>query len=265
MVNGRWIRNFFAGHVSRGTLLTRLLPITLATFCVTMAIGIVLFPGAYDWRRHVISRVISPRHNPEGYWVPSLGLAVTALLALPFAGYVAQRLHPITPRLAGWARMAFALGFLLVLGIIVPQYTKPVGILRPLHQTVACVSAAATSFGVVCCSLCALRDAFSCFGGRQLLRRRLALCWASITLLPFVCGVITGILLLGRKADQDWAVQVSKVLGPTMLWQLAFWEWLGVVILFSFLFLSVLWLPDQAKPAPLRIMFGTGHKRGSLP
>jgi hypothetical protein len=247
----RLIQSVFAGHVSRTTLLTRLLPLSLAFFCVTVGIGILLFPGPYDWRTRVISHVISPRHNPEGYWVPALGLAVAALLALPFAGYVERRLRPITPRLARWARVAFALGFLLVWSIVVPQYTEPVPGLRRLHETLARVSAACTSFGVVCCCLCALRDRLACFGGRQLLHRGLALCWTSCTLVPVICGVLIGAVVIGRKVDHPWAGYVCGLLQSTMLWQLAFWEWVGVVILFAFLFLSVLWLPAQAgSPAP---------------
>ena len=69
--------------------------------------------------------------------------------------------------------------------------------------------------------------------------------------MPFICGVISGVMLLGRKADQEWAVSAAKALRPTMVWQLAFWEWLGMGILFAFLFLSVLWLPEPVKsPAP---------------
>jgi hypothetical protein len=243
----RSIQNFFAGHVSRRALLTLLLPLSLATFCVTVSLGILLFPGPYDWRTCVISRVISPLRNPEGYWVPSLGLAVAALLALPFAGYIEQRLRPTTPRLARWARVAFALGFLLVFSIVVPRYTEPLPGLRWPHETLARLSAAATSFGVVCCCLCALRDRLLCFGGRQMLHRRLGLCWASITLLPFLCGLVCAALMLGRKAGEPWAVSACGFLRSTMLWQLAFWEWVGVVLLFTFLFLSVLWLPEQVE------------------
>jgi len=247
----RLIQNFCAGHVSRSTLLTRLLPLSLASFCVTVGIGILLFPGPYDWRTRVISHVLSPRHNPAGYWVPSIGFAVAALLVLPFAGYVEQRLCSITPRLARWARWAFTLGFLLVGGVVVSQHIDLGPGWRRLHETLARISAAAAAFGIGCCGLCAFRDQLRFFGGRQTLRGRLALGWASITLLPLIFGAIGIALLLGRKADHAWAVYACGILRPTMLWQLAFWEWVGVVLVFGFVFLSVWWLPGQVKsPAP---------------
>ena len=245
------IQRCFAGHVSKSALLIWLLPLSLASFCVTAGIGILLFPGAYDWRTCVISRVISPRYNPEGYWVPSIGFAVGALLCLPFAGYVGQRLRLITPRLARWARWSLTLGFLLVWSVVLSQHIDLGPRFRRLHEALAHISTAFTAFGVVCCSLCALRDRLLIFGGRRRLRRSLAVSWASITLLPTLCGVLTGVLLLGRKADHAWAVDASGFLRSTMLWQLAFWEWVGMVLLFVFLFLTALWLPNQVEaPAP---------------
>ena len=183
--------------------------------------------------------------------MPSLGFAVAALLVLPFAGYVECRLRSITPRLARWARWAFTLGFLLVWGVVVSQHIALGSRFRRLHEGLAHFSTALSAFGVVCCCLCALRDRLLVFGGRQTLRRRLALAWAAITVLPSICGVLSAALVLGRKADHLWAVSAAGFLRSTMLWQLAFWEWVGMVLLFAFMFLSVLWLPERiSSPVP---------------
>jgi len=98
----RLVRNFFTGHVSRTALLTALL-VGFASFFSSLIIGILLYPGPFDWRKRVLSRAISPDHNPEAYWIPALGIAAAALLFLPFAGYVARRLHGITPQVARWS------------------------------------------------------------------------------------------------------------------------------------------------------------------
>ena len=62
------LRRFFAGHVSRGTLLTRLLPLSLLMFLGTLLFGILLYPVPFRWEKHVLSCVISPQDNPTGYW-----------------------------------------------------------------------------------------------------------------------------------------------------------------------------------------------------
>ncbi len=258
----RLIRKYIAGHVSRAALLTWLLPLSLAAFCVTVGIGICLFPGSYDWRTCVISRIISPHHNPEGYWVPSIGFAVAALLGLPFAGYVEQRLRSIAPRLARWARWSFTLGFLLVGSVVLSSHVDLGPRFDRLHEALAHVSTAFTACGVLCCSLGALGDRLPVLGGRQQLRKRLVLSWASITLLPTVCGLLSAALVLGRKADHAWAVQASGFFRSTALWQLAFWEWVGLVLLFAFVFLSVLWLPEQTSSPALAFSPGPRSPSG---
>ena len=242
----RLVGNFFAGHVTRATLLTRLLPLSLATFVTTMIIGILLFPGDYDWRRHVLSRVISPRYNPDAYWLPSIGIAAAALLTLPFAGYVERRLRAIAPGVARSAGVAFALGLLLLASVGVPL----AGFGR-LHENLARAAAGVLAVGMLCCGVCALRDHLRFLGGRRSLCDRLSFCWAALPLLPITAGAVSGVMLLGRQAGHGWALRTAEVLRSTMFWQLAFWEWVGLGLLFGFFFLSVLWLPEQANsPAP---------------
>src|SRR6266536_1919320 len=117
----RSIQKLLTGHVSKAALLTKLLPLSFASFFGTLITAAFFFPGQYDWRQRVISHLISPRHNPHGYWLPSIGIAAAMLLAWPFADYVEQRLRAITPRIARSAGVAFALGFVLMLLAIVAQ------------------------------------------------------------------------------------------------------------------------------------------------
>jgi len=101
-----------------------------------------------------------------------------------------------------------------------------------------------------CCSVCAIKDRLRLFGGRQSLRGALAVIWSTITLLPIAILTIGAGVKLGRQADQDWAAQVHNQLRDSVLWQLAFWEWLGIVMLFVVLFLSVLLLPERIPSSP---------------
>ncbi len=242
----RWVRNFFSGQVSRTTLLAGLL-LGFASFFSTVIAGMALYPGDFDWRRRVMSRAISPHHNPDAYWIPALGVVAAALLFLPFAGYVEQRLRAVTPRSARWVGGAFTLGILLFIGVGVPLPADMPRGFRRLHEVFARASAGALAVGMVGCCWCAFKDWFRSWGGQRLLRERLVFCWLSLPLMLVGFGLICGLMLLGREAEMAWALQAGDVLRPTMFWQLAFWEWVGVVAFFGFLFVSALWLPEHAR------------------
>lgn len=234
------------GDISKNMLLCAVLPLALASFVGTVAIGISMFPGQYDWKKQVLSRVISPSANPEGFWVPSLGIMATALLILPFAAYAERRLRAISPGIARWAGMALALGFLLCVSVAVPLSAEPGLFLRLLHKGLAGTAFAVIAVGVFCCYACALKDGLRGLGGRRSLGLKLGFCWSLLTLVPIGCGLAMLVTRLAQRAGQAWAVEVCAAVRPTMFWQLAFWEWLGIGILFAFFFVSVLLLPEQA-------------------
>ncbi len=236
------MRNFLTGKVSRATLLAGLL-VGFAAFFSSVIGGILLYPGPFDWRKRVMSRAISPHHNPDAYWIPAVGIMVTALLFLPFAGYVTRRLHPITQRGARVAGVAFALGSLLLVGVGVPL---PPGLER-LHEFFARGSTAAIVVGALCCCGCAFQDRRRAATNPRVLGNRLAFFWMTLPLLLVGFGLTCGVLYLGRLAELEWALQARHALKPTMWWQLAFWEWVGVAAFFVFLFLSVRWLPERAQ------------------
>lgn len=243
-VAARSILNTFAGHVSQTALLTRLLPLSVASFFGMLIAAASYFPNGYDWRARVISKLTSPRDNPEGCWLASLGIMAAMLLALPFAGYVMQRLHAITPRLARSAGLAFASGFVLLLLAVIAQLAQPVIGLRKMHQLLAGASGVIFSIGMLCCCASALKDRLRCFGGQVSLPGALSSFWLALTLLPAAFPVAIGILvLLGRAADLAWVEDFRQSFRHTAFWQLAFWEWIGAVVAFAFLIGSVRLLP----------------------
>ena len=72
--------------------------------------------------------------------------------------------------------------------------------------------------------------------------------WTSLTLLPFVCGILAGILKICRKAKMEWAMDLRLHLKQTVVWQLAFWEWVGVVAFILFMLSAAMLLPERIKP-----------------
>ena len=240
------MRRYFSGDVARSTLLLKLLPLSTVLFFGTLIVGANLYPRRYDWSQRVISHLISPRYNPDAYWIPALGMALAAMAALPFAGYVARRLRPLTPRLARVAGVAFGVGFVLIVSVALPQHAQPTAAMKLVHEIIARGSVIAISIGMICCSVCAFKDRVRRFGGRRSLNSVLGFSWISITLLPVCVGSVSGAVKLGEQAELAWATRFHEALRDTVLWRLAFWEWVGVVMLFVFLFLSVLLLPEEA-------------------
>jgi hypothetical protein len=239
------IRRYVVGNVSKGTLLTRLLPLSFASLLSTLVIAAHHFPEDYDWRRQVISHLISPRYNPEGFLISSVGMAVSALLALPFAGYVGRRLRDVAPVLSQWSGMALGIGIFLVVTVTLPFNvdSMPESV-RWVHEALARTAAAGIFGGMICCCVCGLKDRM---GGRRALNRWMVASWVSLTMLPVVCGVLAGILKFARKAKIEWAMEIRQELKQTMIWQLAFWEWVGVTAFILFMLISVTMLPARVK------------------
>jgi hypothetical protein len=243
----RLIQRFFSGHVSKTALLI-ILPLSFASFYCTVIAAAICFPQRYDWRVRVISNLTSPRDNPHFYWLPSLGIVVMALLLFPFAGYLEQRLRAIKPSAARSAGVAFAGSFGVLLLSFVAQLAQPVIGMGWLHEFLARASALAFAVGMFCCCACAVKDRLRIFGGERLLCSALTFSWASLTLLPVVfLAIVAALVLLGHKAGVVWVENFRQSFRNTMFWNLAFWEWAGVVGVTAFLTVSALWLPEPIK------------------
>ena len=256
------INRVFGGCVSRKALLTTLLPLSIASYFGSVIAAAFFFPVPYHWSVRAISNLASPRDNPDAFWLPCLGFVASSLLALPFAGYVEQRLRGITPRLARAAGMAFALAcVLLLLTGLVPQQAQTMFGWNRMHEYFARSSAAAFFTGMLCCCVCAFRDRFRVFGGRRSLGVTLSHYWRWATLLPIGCVAIIGALqFLGHQADQAWAEQVRQSFRHTVMWHVAFWEWVGSVIVFMFMVVTVLLLPEGINaPASLPVRSPPGQ------
>ena len=240
----RSMQRHFAGHVTKTVLLTRLLPLSFASLFGALIVAAFFFPTSFDWRVRVISALTSPYSNPRGCWLAALGTMVAMLLILPFAGYVAARLHAIAPHPARSTGAGFALSFILTFLAVTLQLAQPVIGLRWLHGLLSAVAAGSFIAGMFCSSACALQERLRGSSRQGWLSGTLVLSWLSLALVPVGC--LTGIgalILLGQQAGQTWAEDFRQSFRHTLLWQLAFWEWIGVGLGFVFMALSVLLLP----------------------
>jgi hypothetical protein len=76
----------------RKSTLGILLVLIFLSFFGTLTLTASMFPQNYDWRYRVISNLLSPRDNPDWYWIAAVGLGLSGVLMLPFAGYLGHSL-----------------------------------------------------------------------------------------------------------------------------------------------------------------------------
>src|SRR5437762_11017856 len=112
----------------RKSTLAVLLALIFFSFFGTLTASAWMFPQNYDWRYRVISNLLSPRDNPNHYWLAASGVALTGLLMLPFAGLLRRHLEVIAPRAANISAGTFTAGIIALICacFVVPQHTHDV-------------------------------------------------------------------------------------------------------------------------------------------
>ncbi|HEU5247716.1 MAG TPA: hypothetical protein VFU09_11545 [Candidatus Udaeobacter sp.] len=202
-----------------------------------------MFPENYDWRYRVISNLLSPRDNPDHYWLPACGIILAAVLMLPFAGYLHRNLESASPRVACVSVGAFTAGIIALICacFVVPQHVHEVLGLRRLHEFIARCAAGSLAIGMLSACWCAWK------GFRKSpLQRRLCWIWSLVTLLPLTGIFISESLLLLTRLKPAWTIPIRSALQHSVFWHLGFWEWLGSAAVFVFLCAAVFLAPEQA-------------------
>jgi hypothetical protein len=226
----------------RKSTLAALLALIFLSFFGTLTVNARLFPQNYDWRYRVISNLLSPRDNPNHYWLAASGLVLTGLLMLPFAGYLHRYLAVIAPRAATISAGTFAAGIvaLICACFVVPQHMHKVLGVRRLHELLGRSAAGFLATGMLSACWCAWK-------GRSLFESRLFWVWSSVTLLPLVGIFVSESLLVLTRLKLSWAIPIRSALRHSVFWHLGFWEWTGAVAVFVFLSAAVFLTPPRLK------------------
>jgi hypothetical protein len=243
--------NFLSGNLKRRTLLFLVVPLIFLFYFGTLAFAIFRFPEAYDWRETVISRLISPRNNPEFHSIPSFGMAIAGLLMIPFAGYINRRLRVASQLGANIGAFAFGSGviWLILAGLVVSKRHYGISNSLSIHEICARTAALGIGAGLLSFCACAMKGYFIPATTTKPYRRALLLSWIVLTLVPILGIIFSECLLLTIRAYLPWYHHIDKVLKNTLFWHLAFWEWIGSVAVFLFLLSSALFLPEETKAA----------------
>jgi hypothetical protein len=227
----------------RKVILTALLALICLAFFGTLVLSARMFPQNYDWRYRVISNLLSPRDNPGHYWLPACGIILSAVLMLPFAGYLHWNLEIASPRAARVSAGAFIAGIIALICacLVVPQHVQDVFGIRRLHELIARSAAGSMAIGMLTGCWCAWKGF-----RKNLLQARLFWTWSLLTVVPLAGIFFSESLLLITRLHPAWAMPIRSVLRHSVFWHLGFWEWLGSAAVFVFLCAAVLLTPSQA-------------------
>jgi hypothetical protein len=222
----------------RKPVLALLLGLIFLSFFGTLGLSASMFPENYDWRYRVISNLLSPRDNPNYYWLPACGMSVAALLILPLAGYLRWHLETASPRAALLSSGAFVAGIvaLICACLVVPQHVYPVLGIRRLHEFLGRCSAAFMATGMLSGCWCAWKGS----------KPGLFWTWSIATLVPLAGLFCSQCLLLLTRLEPSWAMPIRGALRHSVFWHLGFWEWTGAAAVFVFLCAAVFLTPSQA-------------------
>jgi hypothetical protein len=89
--------DFLSGNLSRKTMLWVVVPLIGIFYFGSLAVAAALVPQGYDWRTMSISKLLYPLVNPQYHFIPAVGVGVSGVLMLPFAGYIRRGLGVDSP------------------------------------------------------------------------------------------------------------------------------------------------------------------------
>jgi hypothetical protein len=230
-----------------------LLGLLFLSYFGTLWVAALHFPQGYDWRRNVISNLISPRDNPQWHWLPSIGIVVAGgcmlLLGLWIDGQLGARESGRAGKLARWSFVGGTL-CLILSAIVVPQHVHPALGLRHAHELLARTSA--VGLGLAMLFACAISIPHSAPHELRILRA----IWRAVTLPPLLGAIGSGLMVAVTRLFHPGTkgVQALALFRDSIFWHLAFWEWTGSVAVFLFIASAVILLggrnPGTAKIQP---------------
>jgi hypothetical protein len=235
--------NFLCGDLTRRTMLLVLVPLILASYFGILCVASLLSPESYDWRYNSISQLLYARDNPEFHYIASISVAGFGVLMIPFAGYIRRRLRGAAPTASMAGAVVFFAGCicLTLAGLITSHPAHGMTRFPKLHDILARLSAINIGVGMVVFNVCGTKGYFRPKPGKPLHQRSLLVSWNLLTL-PLVFIVVTWLVIrtyLKQSGPTYHAVVTSAA------WKVGLWEWIGLPVVFLFLFCAVLFLPKK--------------------
>jgi hypothetical protein len=236
------IVDFLSGNLSRRTMLRVMVPLIGIFYFGSLAVAVALFPKGYDWRTMSISKLLYPLVNPQYHYIPAVGVGVTGVLLLPFAGYIRRGLGVDSRVVRAGAAFFFSGAVCLILASVITSHPAQGRATVPqLHAALARVAGIGLGLGMVLFESQALRSRRR--AGGELSRRRLVCWWGWLTW-P---GIVVMVLALILRIHLPMFEPLTRALKHSPAWKLGFWEWIGSAAAYGFLVVSAWFLPGGAE------------------
>jgi hypothetical protein len=245
-----------AAVLYKKSTLSVLLALISLSFFGTLTASALMFPKHYDWRYSVISRLLSPRDNPDHYNFAACGVAVSAMLMLPLVGYLKHQLTRIAPKIGLLSAASFIAGIVVLICacFIVPQHTHEVWRIRRMHELFGRSAAGFFALTMLCGCWCAWKTR-----DQDVSATWLFWIWSAVTLLPLAGLFCSEALLLLTRLEPAWTLPIRAALRHSVFWHLGFWEWTGAAAIFAFVCAAVFLTPSRSV-VPSAV---TRHEEGS--
>jgi hypothetical protein len=215
-----------------------------------------MFPKTYDWRYSVMSRLLSPRDNPDHYNFAAWGVAVSAMLMLPLGAYLKHQLTRIAPKIGFFSAASFFAGIvgLICACFVVPQHTHEVWRIRRMHELFGRSAGTFFALTMFCGWWCAWKTR-----QQDISATWFFWIWSALTLLPLTGLICSECLLLFTRLEPAWTLPIRATLRHSVFWHLGFWEWTGAAAIFAF-FCATVFLTSSRSIVPSAV---TRHQKGS--
>jgi hypothetical protein len=219
-------------------MLFAVIPLIVVSFFGSLALAVALLPRAYDWRVMSISQLLYPRVNPQFHFIPAVGLALTGVLVLPFAGYTKRRLGVDSPAVRAGAGFFAGGAICLILASMITSHPLHGRATVPkLHEVLGRAAGIGLGVGILMFEFYALRQRQR--AGSELVSRRLVIWWSLITWPAIVLLILRLVIGVHFQVLEP----ITRSLKQSAAWHLGFWEWIGAVAVIMFLVVSAWLLP----------------------
>jgi hypothetical protein len=238
----RRIVDFLSGNLRRRTMLRVVAPLIGVFYFGSLAVAVALFPKGYDWRTMSVSKLLYPLVNPEYHFIPAVGIGMSAMLMLPFAGYIRRGLGVDSRMVRAGAALFFSGAICLILASVITSHPAQGRATVPrLHEALGRVAGIGLGLGMVLFELSALRGRR--WAGGESCSRRLVIWWGWLTW-P---GVVVMALVLVLRIHWPALEPFRRMLRQSAAWNLGCWEWIGSAAVFGFLVVAAWLLPEAEK------------------
>ncbi len=227
-----YLRAFLTGRSSPKVWREVLFPLLMAISILGLGLSVSKYPTTYDWMYTVISSLISPRDNPDGYRYLALSFVCSAIGLGAYGVFIKRhtaKLHPGFARLGLIALNVGALGLFLTgieraFSFLSPSYPKT-------HELLAFVAFLGLNFAVI-----------FLWSSTLSLRRTSKGRWGAVlATLPLAGAALSQAYLYWGTSRRGWVGPSWRAEGVPLYLSFAFWQWLVFAAIFIYLYL-LLWI-----------------------